>query len=69
MSIQAINDLFTSLDKNEELTKEFESIRADDKFRENLVALGKKHGFEFTLQELEDVAACARAIQQGEKAE
>lgn len=66
MSFEAISALFDNLDNNAELAKEFESIKSDDNFKANLVALGAKFGYEFTLDELEQVAATAKKIQEGQ---
>lgn len=66
MSFEAISALFDNLDNNEELSKEFETIKSDEDFKTNLVALGAKFGYEFTLEELEQVAATAKKIQEGE---
>ena len=68
MSFEAITNFFDDLDNKEDLAKEFEAIAADENFKANLVALGAKFGYEFTLEERinetpEFCAACKKALQ------
>ncbi|MCK0514743.1 Nif11 family protein [Anaerobiospirillum sp. NML120448] len=69
MSFEAITNFFDDLDNKEDLAKEFEAIAADENFKANLVALGAKFGYEFTLEELEKVAASAKRMQEGAAAQ
>lgn len=68
MSIGAIQDFFKDLDKNEEISKELDAIQPSDNYKEAIVELANKHGYEFTLEELLDVVETAKKIQEGEAA-
>lgn len=65
MSFEAITNFFNDLDTKEELAKSFEEIDPDSNFKENLVTLGQKFGYDFTLEELEKVATSAKRIKEG----
>ena len=59
MSIAAINEFFSKLDQNPDLSQELEQIDLQDKeqYKRRVVALARKYDFDFTLEELEHYAA------------
>ncbi len=68
MSIAAINEFFSKLDQNPDLSQELEQIDLQDKeqYKRRVVALARKYDFDFTLEELEQVISAAKAMQQDE---
>ena len=69
MSIEAINELFKSMDNNKALSDDFDKLDPQSDVLEQIVALGKKYNFDFTLEELKEVIAVARKINEAKKEE
>ncbi len=66
MSFEAINNFFAALDTNSDLSRDFDALTPSDDYKQQLCELGKKYGYEFTLEELEDVVKVTKAMQAGE---
>lgn len=66
MSIAAINEFFAKLDENPDLAQELDQVDLTDKeqYKQRVVALARKYDFEFTLDELNEVIAAAKTMQQ-----
>ena len=66
MSIAAINEFFANLDENPDLAQELDQVDLTDKeqYKQRVVALARKYDFEFTLDELNEVIAAAKTMQQ-----
>lgn len=62
MSHEAINDFFKHLDENAALSSEFDKITGGDTYKDQLLALAKKYGYDFTMEELDHVIAEAKRI-------
>lgn len=68
MAVENIINFFNALDSNEALNYEFSAIPACDTFKEQLVKLASKYHYEFTLEELNEVAEAAKRLRDGEEA-
>ncbi len=63
MSVEALNDFFKGLDSNEDMSKEFDGL-SQDNYKDNVVALAKKYGYEFTVDELDQVIEAAKLLKE-----
>ena len=66
MSFEAINNFFTALNTNSDLSRDFDALTPSEDYKQQLCELGKKYGYEFTLEELEEVVKVTKAMQTGE---
>ena len=66
MSFEAINNFFTALNTNSDLSRDFDALTPNEDYKQQLCELGKKYGYEFTLEELEEVVKVTKAMQTGE---
>ncbi len=66
MSIAAINDFFAKLDENPDLAQELDQVDLQDKekYKLRVVALARKYNYDFCIEELNEVIAAAKTMQQ-----